>query len=661
LGPVGASGNLALLTIDDARDVLVDGDFHVASWTQLAGSGSTIVEPGVQVTALLGVDLTATAFELGQNSQTVASTGVNLRSGSLLRMQNGASIDGGTGPLALFAEGDVTVGTLISSNLVSLVSRTGGILDAGDAGGADIQSPSAVLRARQGIGDSDALETDVENIAARNDGSAGSGPATGDIQVVNVGPRLVVTTVDSLAGVVNTGSGNVLLTSAGDVLVAADITTFGGQRTGSAASRGRIVVTADGEITLAGGVTVSTGTGWLRHDPPPVQVRLVPVDQGGSDVSSLGYALIEVTVNDPGANFQLQIDWSDGTIDTVPLSTSVDGVNRVNSGQTYRFGHFYSGNPDPGNPAAPIPVSVIVGYDGRVATDPAGGLQAINGITFVESGQVLSTTVDTRLTVPGTGLFSTIKVFHIEVTPVELQAPAAFVSVTNPVAYSVDQTEVNTVLSLDVDTAQIGEMRLFFRRVDASGFEGDDVSMPSELLEGGLIEVFQGFPNGHYRIYLQDASSDQVRVVRDVHVYQGRVVPADFREGVADTQPGSGEAAPAESRLSPDEDKGSDTGASDVPAESTPDEETEGAAADAPRPAADSAASPADAANQKDVVEARPLAVVGTAAVAAGLQSRWASELDRALQAESRSMVKSVRRFRNLRRADRRGADEQPS
>ena len=84
---------------------------------------------------------------------------------------------------------------------------------------------------------------------------------------------------------------------------------------------GKIYVDAGGEISLASGITINTGTGQMQgfspdgqtHTPPPISVELVPVDQGGSNVTSQGHAIIVVTVNDPGLiNYQVTIDWADG-------------------------------------------------------------------------------------------------------------------------------------------------------------------------------------------------------------------------------------------------------------------------------------------------------------------------------------------------------------
>ena len=56
-----------------------------------------------------------------------------------------------------------------------------------------------------------------------------------------------------------------------------------------------------------------------------------------------------------------------------------------------------------------------------------------------------------------------------------------------------------------------------------------------------LPELFNkyAFPDGHYRVYLQEAGSNRIRLILDVHVYEGRVVPENFRE----SESGAGDEA----------------------------------------------------------------------------------------------------------------------
>jgi hypothetical protein len=77
------------------------------------------------------------------------------------------------------------------------------------------------------------------------------------------------------------------------------------------------------------------------------------------------------------------------------------------------------------------------------------------------------------------------------------------------------------------------EVRLYFRIYD----DANQIELPQEFeldpqLLADLPSLFQKyhFPDGHYRIYLQQVGSEHVRLVMDVHVYEGRMVPENFRE-----------------------------------------------------------------------------------------------------------------------------------
>jgi hypothetical protein len=76
----------------------------------------------------------------------------------------------------------------------------------------------------------------------------------------------------------------------------------------------------------------------------------------------------------------------------------------------------------------------------------------------------------------------------------------------------------------DEQTARIGDIRLYFVIVGVSGDEsGKKYELPPELLMGDrLLDLFKKFPNGHYRVYLQQDRS--VRRLYDLHVYNSELV-----------------------------------------------------------------------------------------------------------------------------------------
>ncbi len=451
------------------------------------------------------------------------------------------------------------------------------------------------------------------------------------------------------------GEGSVIVRTGGDVVVQQNIITNGGQLSGTDAEQGVIRVAAGGRIHLDPGVTIATGTGQMQgasspdgptHTPPPISVRLVPVDQGGSNVDSQGHAIIEVTVNDPGVfNYQVTIDWADGYDDwggddvvTYPSASSVGDFAGFQTGVPYKFDYAYRGNPNVLNPSAPIPIKVTIAYDGRVDKND----QPLNGIEFTEGGKVLeSLPVADELTVPGTGLFAMIKVVKSEIVPVALRQATGTVPIVNQVASGSQQTSSYEPPATELEFAARTGMRLFFRRVDAAGQEGEDVDLPPELLERGLFDVFQRFPNGRYRIYLKEPNSDRERLIQEVNVYQGRIVPPDFRDDASERQMDDEAVKPSEQRPA-DEPKLDDEGRDD---QKTP----------AMKPALPKAEN--GPAGDKSAQPTASAAAVGGAAIALGWAAsgnvqRWAEQVDRAFQAGRRSLSRTARLARRLRRGE---------
>ena len=167
---------------------------------------------------------------------------------------------------------------------------------------------------------------------------------------------------------------------------------------------------------------------------------------------------------------------------------------------------------------------------------------------FKEAGQVLTTTVTDELTVPGTGLFAAIKVDKSEIVPVALASGDGAVPIVSQTAGGSQQASTYEPPAAELEFAARTGLQLFFRRVDAAGQEGEDVELPPELLERGLFDVFQRFPNGRYRIYLKEPNSDRERLIQEVNVYQGRIVPPDFRDNASERQMGEESEKPKEPR-----------------------------------------------------------------------------------------------------------------
>jgi len=639
------------------------------------------------------------------NTVGIATDGddVRIRAGGELTVADGAVVRTGGGVIFLDAVDDVTLGGRLTTDARAIVRSTaGGIVDGGDGGGADISAPFIALRAVTGVGDgpsfSDAIDIDggapntvtfaVENTTSGSSQINSSGDATiGTVQGITgvAGPTVNdgIDGVGSLSGITNTGGGHVVIVNSSPLTVADDIVNSGGGDTtltangvdGDLTIKARIanlngegsvemnagnnlvidntsavadievsgvvatiVGRAGGDVDVDPDALIRTGTGQISY--VPVDVTLEAVDRGGSDVSSLGDATVLVTMDDGTAeNYEIHIDWSDGTIDKFPPQTS-RGVSRFNGSVIYAFDHNYIGNPDPNNPSARIPVETTTAFDARF---DAQGNKINNGIEFYEKGKLnpIITIRRIELDVPGEGLFAFIKVEKVVIIPVEFRKSGGGYLLPSQAGQSAQENETFELERAEIETTIVAEVRVFFRRVNAAGKEGDDQQLSEDVLDGMVEQVFKNFRNGLYRLYLQEAGSERVRWIRNVQVYQGRVVTSDFRENVSERQPGGGRETMPEGQ----------------PAEATSDDgqaAPKEPPAKALEPAAAPEATPADEALDPEQAQAAaPLEAGG--AIGAGLAvyaagGRWSDQVDRAFEAGPHSLSKAARLCRRMRR-----------
>lgn len=85
------------------------------------------------------------------------------------------------------------------------------------------------------------------------------------------------------------------------------------------------------------------------------------------------------------------------------------------------------------------------------------------------------------------------------------------------------------------DVATEDDFQLYYRvRDDALGTDGPDIPLPADSI-GRLPDEFaklgaKGLPDGHYRVYLQEAGSTRERLVQEFYIFEGKLVPKNFRE-----------------------------------------------------------------------------------------------------------------------------------
>jgi hypothetical protein len=215
-------------------------------------------------------------------------------------------------------------------------------------------------------------------------------------------------------------------------------------------------------------------------------------------------------------------------------------------------------NPNQDDPSKPIPVTATLRPDARSEGEavldlgfPSSGSSIFNGIRFFANGsQELLATAGDGLTNPGAGIFAFIKVVESVIIPVESRESTEVF-----VAQSTTTSNVSTSAHFEVDVASFEgeafeEYRLFMRVVDdvakTEGEEEYDLELFRLDDPLGLFRE-RTFPNGHYRIYLEEIRTGRVRVILECHIYEGKIVPSNFREGAGERQPGSDEGIDVES------------------------------------------------------------------------------------------------------------------
>lgn len=378
------------------------------------------------------------------------------------------------------------------------------------------------------------------------------------------------------------GNGSIFLFSGGDLIIHDSLPEPPGKIenppnpeqffeimvTGEGAVRGEArhdVLLDDGEENY---VIVRTATGQITNVPPILSIRTI--DQGGSDIDEQGIGFVEVKVGDGihlETNFHIQIDWGDGEIESFPIPGTIHPQRqpgntdpRFDGGQigplgvrepgTYIFMHKYFAHPNPDDPSAPIPIRVELRMDARAsgessidANRPVDDSAIFNGIRFVNNvANVIFTTQDDTFSVPGTGNFSFVKVVESVIVPVEIRTVAVPPPPETAVSFASSaglrtEFKVKTFESQDQE-----EYRLFMVVVDdVTAKEGEErIELSLELL-GDPLSLFRTrrFPNGHYRIYLEEVRTHRIRLILDVHIFDGKVVPPNFREGAGEKQPGA--------------------------------------------------------------------------------------------------------------------------
>jgi large repetitive protein len=229
--------------------------------------------------------------------------------------------------------------------------------------------------------------------------------------------------------------------------------------------------------------------------------------------------------------FTYIINWGDGTIDTIQVTSS--GSVQVINGQTSMLTsqrtsgdattmttggsviqHTYLGPPDPLHPTADIVISVTL-------VDDNGGT-AVGSIAITNPGiQSQMVAIDTTVNVP--------RLVIPEAQMVEAAPPAQLTS-----TQSLQRQDVRTASSeLTAASERYWELRVVY----FDGTEGEGYRLKDEALND-LRKLFSTLPDDQYAIYVVRTENNSRRLVMVVTVRRGRLIDvSDDSEGTRDRPP----------------------------------------------------------------------------------------------------------------------------
>ncbi|HUG90297.1 MAG TPA: hypothetical protein VML55_05665, partial [Planctomycetaceae bacterium] len=455
--------------------------------------------------------------------------------------------------------GDISFGPAgvvdAGANIVSLAA-SGGAIHGNAAALTNVIARGLAAAASNGIGSSNALQTDVGTLAALN-------TTSGNIDIFNDsgGAALVIGTVGPLSGVVNQApaatGGDITITNTGPLLVNADVLATGGgditltadvgggpiaiptnvqisARVHATGGNGNVTlnsavgltvlndavagpevrVTGMGEVLgsfgviFNGGATISTATGDVGS--PQATLRNVVA----SPVDILGFTSVSGGFGDPGDfNFTITADFS-----VIPVQTAGFG-----SPGSFLFTQLLLKSPN-ANPADPITITVTLVRNARVR--------------IVENTAV----VVVQAPVPGEGFGATFFEFEADTPPLPVD-----VQRTSEVSLTSDTTTPVLVQTQTFATAVIDQQGNLDERVLILWVLRRDGSVKDELFFRGqeadaILDDLQGFlarlPDGRYRLLLKEPGPQRLRLVRDLTL-EGGVPRSDIAHeaGLDETAP----------------------------------------------------------------------------------------------------------------------------
>ena len=543
-----AGGDLSITTSDTGSQLLLNSSVNTNG-----GDVGLNVANSLRLGSM--VELNTSGGDL------LISAGMVDASGQIV-MNATSMIEAGNGFVSLNGTSNIDVAQIQTTDDLVLSSQNGQIRNIiGDAT-VNLRADQLSLSAAQGIGSSTALQTSVNLIAAEN--STG-----GAVQIENQsGAELMIGSFSGVSGISNQGAGGgriavsnnasmtvnapVVNLSGGEISLAAapnnatsDLTVNGAIFAAGAGAielraghdlllndagvmfdvfGGSVTGFAGNEVTIDQDVIVRSATGSVVQDLPLLENIFTPqvMATGAASVSGDFGRFFE-------QNYTIFVDWADGTIDS-----NFEGNPTPDS---FTYNHTYFGNPNPNNPAAPIPITVTI------IDDP--------NITFFEAGvEVLLPSITSLADVPGEGLASGIA-FDLKVEVPELgtvSSSSTEVVITERTETIQDQDTTENVQVVE-EVVTLQERLVKLRIFNAAGEVTEEITLEGEqalmILNDfvGFVEKYD-LPDGRYQILQQEPGETTLRVVYDLLLRNGR--PADNSDGLQDRPPTADEMMPSD-------------------------------------------------------------------------------------------------------------------
>lgn len=336
-------------------------------------------------------------------------------------------------------------------------------------------------------------------------------------------------------------SGNIVFNAGGDITISDTGQEFD-------IDGNTINGTAGGNVTFGPDVIVRSATGSIIDTKPVLENVVTP------QVTATGIAVIAGDYGrDLENTFVYEIVWQAGESDTYSsgqlVSYATPGMPTINApgnaAGSFIFDNMYFGNPDPLNPASPIPITITL-FD-----DPNINFFA-NGDTVNEIGQ---TTVTSEAEVPGEGLAAAV-VFDVSIEVPPLEAPrTVFTDALETDSDEITADDVQEVFEgTNESEAARDDLILIIQKIDSDGkVERDRFGRPIQrtLYGGDALELLTDLPelherldSGHWKIFTKEGEDGQMMLVEDVMLRDGKPVVGE--EGTQDRPPTSEGTQPNE-------------------------------------------------------------------------------------------------------------------